>query len=114
MSGRPENGMPGLAPLPWIAAGISNGGRPRVYLLAADGDTIAQSDREDALPLFVTIADAINGHGELVRACQLALHLIRETWIEDHGSAIVGDAWGALESALEKVGAPLTCEEIST
>lgn len=39
---------------------------------------------------------------DLLVAARIALQLIRDTWIEDHGSEQVGDAWGALESAIKK------------
>jgi hypothetical protein len=38
---------------------------------------------------------------DLLAAAQLALQLIRDTWIEEHGSEQVGRAWGALHDAIE-------------
>jgi hypothetical protein len=39
---------------------------------------------------------------DLLAAAQLALALIRDHWIEDHGSEQVGRAWGALHDAINK------------
>lgn len=39
---------------------------------------------------------------ELLAACELALALIKDTWIEDHGNPQVGKAWGALADAIDK------------
>jgi hypothetical protein len=38
---------------------------------------------------------------ELLAAATLALALIKDHWIEQHGNQQVGEAWGALESAIE-------------
>ena len=45
-----------------------------------------------------TILD--NANCELLAAAKLALALIKDTWIEEHGQRQVGEAWGALESAI--------------
>jgi len=37
----------------------------------------------------------------LYKACEKALALIKNTWIEEHGNPEVGMAWGALHDALE-------------
>jgi hypothetical protein len=39
---------------------------------------------------------------ELLEACTIALALVRDTWIADHGSESVGRAWGALDAAIRK------------
>ena len=36
-------------------------------------------------------------------ACVLALQLIKDNWIEEHGNEQVGRAWEALDAALAKV-----------
>lgn len=39
---------------------------------------------------------------DLLAAAKLALQLIKDTWDEDHGNAVVGNAWGALHDAIAK------------
>jgi hypothetical protein len=39
-------------------------------------------------------------------AAALALQLIQDTWIEEHGNEQVGQAWGALERALAQADIP--------
>lgn len=41
---------------------------------------------------------------DLLAAATVALALIKDHWIEEHGQRQVGDAWGALESAIAKAG----------
>ena len=41
---------------------------------------------------------------ELAEAAHLALQLIKDTWIAEHGNEQVGRAWGALHAALCKAG----------
>lgn len=37
---------------------------------------------------------------DVLTALKLALQLIEDTWIKDHGNEQVGNAWGALVSAI--------------
>ena len=55
---------------------------------------IARSNSHDSL---------LQQRDELAAAARLALALIKDTWIPDHGCEQVGIAWGALEAALAKV-----------
>ena len=41
---------------------------------------------------------------DLLEACRLALQLIRDNWPVDHGCEQIGQAWGALETAIQKAG----------
>ena len=41
---------------------------------------------------------------DMLEACRLALQLIQDNWPEDHGCEQIGQAWGALETAIQKAG----------
>lgn len=39
---------------------------------------------------------------DLLEACKLALQLIIDTYVADHGNPEVGDVWNALETSIKK------------
>ena len=41
-------------------------------------------------------------YNDLLDAAELALKLIKDTWIESHGNEQVGIAWGKLHTAIAK------------
>lgn len=86
------------SPLPWKLGARSN-----------DSATIRVSNTNLGIGDMYRVEDAAfivksaNAHHDLVAACTLALALIKDTWVAEHGNEQVGMAWGALESALAKV-----------
>ena len=48
----------------------------------------------------------VSAASDLWIAAALALQLIQDTWIEEHGNEQVGLAWGALERALAQADIP--------
>ena len=75
-------------------------GLSEVISVACDGAVIAHvncsfGDGEEKAALISAVP-------ELLHACELALALVKDTWIADHGSEQVGIAWGALHTAILK------------
>jgi hypothetical protein len=81
---------------PWAHTGRTMDGWQRVTPPASSQlvSIVAKVRRAEDAVLIAAAPD-------LLAAAQLALQLIRDTWIEEHGSEQVGRAWGALHDAIE-------------
>jgi hypothetical protein len=94
------------SPLPWTPnkyGDLKDANNADVITWALGIGHGPRSENAEANAAF--IVNACNTHHDLVAACTLALALIKDTWIAEHGNEQVGMAWGALESALAKVQA---------
>jgi hypothetical protein len=82
----------------WIVGPDVTGVHPDIYIaeivIADELGRCADHETQNANGQVLAAAP------ELLAACQLALQLIRDTWIEDHGNRAVGAAWEALAAAI--------------
>lgn len=79
-------------PGPWYEAGT--GDHQGLIISEANASVAVTYDKKDAR-LIAAAPDLLN-------AAKLALDLIKATWAYEHGNKQVGEAWGALESAIAK------------
>ena len=86
-------------PGPWIIMDEAHLDVPilRSVDLNGEGDYIGEvTIYEKADALLIAAAP------DLLKAAHLALALIKDTWIEEHGNPQVGDVWKALADSIDK------------
>jgi hypothetical protein len=68
-------------------------------------DCDPEIDEGDALRVLAErVGRGFSQRADSIWAAQLALALIKDTWVADHGNEQVGIAWGALHNALVDAG----------
>lgn len=74
------------------------------YVTGLNCEKVCDVNHRVEMPQEVALANAklIAASPDLLEAARLALQLIKDTWIEEHGNQQVGMAWGALEQAINK------------
>ena len=80
-------------PGPWEVSKIGNPYQ-QFMVYDSDGRNICNTVEGEANARLIAAAP------ELYDACKLALALIKDHWPYEHGNPQVGDAWGALETAI--------------
>ena len=88
---------------PWVAP-LDNAGSKGRAVWTADGSSLICVCQSAGVSLGGEQANArlCSASPELLDAALMALRLIKDTWIEEHGNRQVGMTWGALEQAIAK------------
>ena len=91
---------------PWKENGtiVTNAsGNAIIAVTAKMRQTMNLSWQCDSVASLEAIANArvIAAAPGMLAACRLALALVKDTWIYEHGSESVGNVWGALAHAID-------------